>query len=65
VCEDGIERPDVQVILATGIPESTCRRINLGYMDPNGVDLSAYTNREAEGILFVDHAGEILYRLAT
>jgi nickel-dependent lactate racemase len=65
VCEDGIERPDVQVILATGIPEATCRRINLGYMDPNAIDLSAYTNREAEGILFVDHAGEILYRLAT
>jgi nickel-dependent lactate racemase len=65
VCEDGIERPDVKVILATGIPEATCRRINLGYMDPDGVDPTAYTNREVEGILFVDHAGEILYRLAT
>jgi nickel-dependent lactate racemase len=64
VCEDGIERPDVNVVLATSIPEQTCRRINLGYMDPHGIHLSDYMNREAEGILFVDHAGEILYRLA-
>ena len=38
VCEDGIERPDVNVILATAIPEETCRRINLGYMDPADID---------------------------
>lgn len=63
VCEDGIERPDVQVILATAIPEETCRRINLGYVDPTGITLSDYMDREDEGILFVDHAGEILYRL--
>jgi len=35
----------------------------LGYMDPSGIRLSDYVDREEEGILFVDHAGEILYRL--
>ncbi|MGE5257383.1 MAG: lactate racemase domain-containing protein [Hyphomicrobiales bacterium] len=65
VCENGIERPDVNVVLATSIPAETCRRINLGYLDPRTIELSDYMNREEEGILFVDHAGEILYRLAT
>jgi hypothetical protein len=65
VCENGIERPDVNVVLATSIPAETCRRINLGYLDPRSIELSTYMNREEEGILFVDHAGEILYRLET
>jgi nickel-dependent lactate racemase len=61
--ENGVERPLVDVVLATAIPEETCRRINLGYMNPADVDVTAYMNREDEGILFVDHAGEILYQL--
>jgi hypothetical protein len=32
-------------------------------MDPRGIRLEDYMNREDEGILFVDHAGEILHRL--
>jgi nickel-dependent lactate racemase len=61
--ENGVERPDVNVVLATSIPEETCERINLGYMDPSRIRLSDYMGREEQGILFVDHAGEILYRL--
>jgi len=61
--ENGVERPHVSVILATSIPRETCDRINLGYMDPSTIRLSDYMNREEEGVLFVDHAGEILYRL--
>jgi nickel-dependent lactate racemase len=63
VCENGIERFDVNVVLATSIPAEACRRINLGYLDPSRITLADYMNREEEGILFVDHAGEILYRL--
>jgi hypothetical protein len=37
-------------------------RINLEYLDPAGIDPEDYRNREDEGILFVDHAGETLYR---
>jgi nickel-dependent lactate racemase len=61
--QGGVERADVDVVLATGIPEEACRRVNFGYMDPGGINLSDYMGKEAEGILFVDHAGEILHRL--
>jgi len=60
---DGVERPRVNVILATGIAEERCRRINLGYRDPAGIDLEKWKNREDEGCLFVPKAGETLYRL--
>jgi nickel-dependent lactate racemase len=61
--EDGVERPRVEVVLATGIPEELCKRVNLGYLDPSSLRLEDYQGREDEGILFVDHAGEILHRL--
>jgi len=61
--EKGVEKPHVNVVLATSIPRETCDRINLGYRDPSEIRLSDYVDREDEGILFVDHAGEILYRL--
>ena len=51
--------------LATGIPEERCRRINLGYLDP--AQASTWTSghgREAEGIIVVPRAGEMLYRLS-
>lgn len=58
----GIETPRIQVTLATGIPEERCRRINLGYADYNAIDPHEWAGREAEGILLVEHAGEMLYR---
>jgi nickel-dependent lactate racemase len=61
--ENGFEQPRIEVILATGIPEELCRRVDLGYLDPASVRLEDYRGREEEGILFVDHAGEILHRL--
>lgn len=63
--ENGVETPDVHVVLATAIPEEICRRIGLGYMDPAKVRIDDYRDREEEGVLFVDHAGETLYRLAS
>ncbi len=32
--ENGVEKPRVEVILATGIPEERCRRVNLGVHGP-------------------------------
>jgi nickel-dependent lactate racemase len=61
--EKGLEKFHVNVVLATSIPRETCDRINLGYMDPSAIRLSDYEGREDDGILFVDHAGETLYRL--
>ncbi|MCX5648946.1 MAG: lactate racemase domain-containing protein [Planctomycetota bacterium] len=60
---NAVEKPRIHVILATGIPEERCRRINLGYMDPATVPIDEWRNREDEGILVVDHAGEVLHRL--
>ncbi len=58
---DGIERPRIDVVLATGLAPELCARINLGYLDPATVNPEDYRNREAEGILYVDHAGEMLH----
>ena len=59
----GIEKPRIQVTLATGIPEDHCRAINLGYLNPDTVNINEWANREDEGVLVVPQAGEILYRL--
>jgi lactate racemase len=61
--ENGIERPRIQVTLATGISEEECRSVNLGYRDPSGIHLQEWANQEADGILLVPRAGEFLYRL--
>jgi nickel-dependent lactate racemase len=61
---DGVEKPRINVVLATGISEERCRRVNLGYLDPRTVDVTEYENREDEGLLIVHHAGELLYRLS-
>ena len=64
IATTGIETPRIQVTLATGIPEERCRRVNLGYADYRTIDPAAWAGREAEGILLVPHAGEMLYRSA-
>jgi nickel-dependent lactate racemase len=60
--ENGIEKPRVEVVLATGIPESVCRRVNLGYTDCGKIRRSDYEGRQGEGVLCVPKAGETLYR---
>ena len=60
----GVERPRIQVTLATGIPEERCRRVNLGYLDPASVRVDDWKGREADGVIVVPRAGEMLYRLA-
>jgi nickel-dependent lactate racemase len=61
--EAGVERPRIQVTLATSIPEERCHRINLGYRDYREIDPTHWQGREDEGLLYVPHAGEVLYRL--
>ena len=63
VFENGAEKPRINVILATGIQESRCRKINLGYRNPADIDVSKWEGREKEGILLVHHAGETLHLL--
>ena len=59
----GVEEPRIKVTLATRIPESRCRRINLEYVDPATIDIESWLNREDEGVLVVPRAGETLYRV--
>lgn len=59
----GVESPRIRVTLATGVPEERCRKLNLGYIDPATINLDDWRNREAEGILLVPKAGEMLYRI--
>jgi nickel-dependent lactate racemase len=61
--EDGVERPRINVTLATGIPEDECRAVSLGYRDPRTIDPKSFADREHEGVLYVPKAGEYLYRL--
>jgi len=60
---DGIEKPRVNVVLATGISPEICEKINLGYKDPATINIADYEDREDEGILYVPKAGEMLHRL--
>jgi nickel-dependent lactate racemase len=60
--DSGVETPRILVTLATGIPEERCRQVNLGYADYRTIDPQAWAGREAEDILLVPHAGEMLYR---
>jgi nickel-dependent lactate racemase len=63
VFEDGVEKPRIRVTLATGISRERCERVNLGYLDPDTIDLDEWQNRQDEGILLVHKAGEMLYRV--
>jgi len=60
---DGREHPRITVTLATGIPEPLCRKINLGWRDPASIRPDEWKNREPDGYLHVEKAGETLYRL--
>ena len=62
--QNGVEKPRVEVVLASAIPKEKCEQINLGYLNPEEIRIEDYQGKEDQGILYVDHAGEILYRLA-
>ena len=59
--EASVERPRVEVTLATSIPQNTCRAINLGYRDIGQIDVDAW--RKDDDTLVVEEAGQVLYRL--
>jgi len=61
--ENGVEKPRVNVILATEMSKEYCKKINLGFRDHRSIDFDEWKNREDEGILYVPEAGEMLYLL--
>ncbi len=61
--ETGLETPRARVTLATQLPESVCKELNLGCRNPVSLCLKEYADRESDGVLFVPRAGEMLFRL--
>jgi len=61
---DGVEKPRANVVLATSISSERCKKVNLDYLNPDDINIADYENREDEGILVVQHAGEVLHRLS-
>jgi lactate racemase len=60
--EDGIERPRIQVTLATGSSEAECRAVNPSYRDPATIDPQVWL-RGADPDRLVPRAGEHFDRL--
>lgn len=60
--EKGVEKPRINVSLATSIPQEICKKVNLGYIDPNAIDVDNW-HQDDNRALIVPHAGEKLYRL--
>ena len=63
VMENGIEKSNVRVTLASKISAEDCARLNLGYLDPSKINIDEWRDREEEGMLYVPKAGEILFRM--
>jgi len=61
--ENGIEKPNVRVALASKISAEDCARLNLGYIDPLKINVDEWKDQEDEGVLYVPKAGEILFRM--
>jgi nickel-dependent lactate racemase len=61
--ENGVERCRATVTLASQVPAEVCARINLAYRDPDSIRAEEFANREADGILLVPKAGEMLFQL--
>ncbi len=59
--ENGIEKPRINVFLATGIPRDRCEKVNIGYVGPEEIDIKAI--KENPDYMVVENSGEILYRL--
>jgi nickel-dependent lactate racemase len=59
VGEDGGYVPRYRIVLASQVDEETCRRVNLGYVDPASFDVESY--RDDPDTLIVERAGRDLY----
>jgi len=61
--KNGIEYPRAAVSLATRLSREDCERLALGYVNPDEIDITEWMDQEAEGVLYVPKAGEMLYRV--
>lgn len=63
--ESGVERPRIQVTLASQIPADECAALGLGYVDPAKINPADWQGREDAGIVYIPKAGEQLFRVRT
>jgi len=63
VIKNNIEEPNVRVTLASKISSEDCSLLNLGYLDHTRINVNDWKDCEAEGILFIPKAGEMLYQV--
>ena len=56
------EQNRITVTMATRIPPEVCAQVNLGYLDPDTVDLAALA--QEPGTTVVENAGEVLFKLS-
>lgn len=61
--QNGMEKPNTRITLASKISAEDCAKLNLGYMDPNSIRINDWKDKEDQGILLVPRAGEILYKV--
>jgi lactate racemase len=61
--EGGVERPRINVTLATSIPAEVCRAVNLGFVDYRSIDVAEWKAKQNGDLLVVENAGQLLYRL--
>lgn len=59
--DSGVETNRIKVTLATRIPREVCESVNLGYLDPDSIDVEAW--KADPGVFVQENAGEVLYRL--
>ena len=57
------EQCRIKVTLASRISPEDCARLNLGYLNPDSIDIEDFAEQEDQGILLVRKAGETLYRV--
>jgi nickel-dependent lactate racemase len=57
--DDGVVVPRYRITLAANLPEATCRRVNLGYLDVRTFEPRAF--RDDPDTLTVENAGRDLY----
>ena len=63
IMENGIEKPNVKVTLASKLSAEDCAQLNLGYLDPAKINIEEWKDREEKGVLYLPKAGEILFRM--
>jgi len=57
VMENGVEKPNMKVSLASKTSAEDCSRLNLGYLDPAKIDIHDFEGRLDKGVLVVPRAG--------